>query len=324
MTPINSIKRIALSIILLTPIATFAAEKGQPDQSAADQIQSILGVPEHGKDGNPGFSPELYEGNGWALFAPQGWRRSDISGLELYLRGDGITAMPLMDASFSPLMIGIVVDRNFPKGFALNDLPDMFKEPKGRLVKIEKVKLTSGLSGSLLTLRTPKENGARLTYNTMLVWLDKKGKGISITAYVTVASDSEIFLKKSGILDFLRAHLMIVGENRDAVSVKLAQLPYSVFDRQLSHAIATAYQANELVLNGKWNESIKLFDKALAMFEPIHGAHNGLAWALMKRNKNKTDLTQALVHAKRAVELSEGKSESALGTLKDVMAVVKK
>src|ERR1051325_2238701 len=76
-------------------------------------------------------TPELHEGQGWAVFSPQGWRKTEIAGLELYLRGDGIAPMPRLDGAFSPLMLGMVVERKFPKGFKLDQLEKWLKGRSG-------------------------------------------------------------------------------------------------------------------------------------------------------------------------------------------------
>jgi len=277
----------------------------------------------------PKFEAELHSGDGWALVAPRGWRKMVMPGLDLFLSGDGIYPMPLMDDSFSPVRIGIVIDRKFPDKFQLHDLPAWLeKQSSGdkdtTISKIEEVKLLTGINGRFVSMRIIKDEGRRLSVYQMLIWLDRKGKAISMAAYINVARDSQSFLKKSGLLEFLRGHLFLLGEEAEDISVKLPQYLYDGFNSQLSPAIYQAYKANDLVLEGKWDESITLFQEALEKFEPIHGAHNGLAWALMKRNKSKKDLKMALVHAKRAVELTGGLSDAAMDTLKEVQEAQKR
>ncbi len=244
--------------------------------------------------------------------------------MELYLRGEGVSRLPIVDGSLSPLMIGVVIDRrSYKDGFKLSDLDKMAeaqarkKDSPVRSVVMDKM-LVTGIQGKHVSQRVEKDGGARVTFNETLVWLGGDGKPIGMTAFLSIHRDSETFAKETGLLKFIEGFILMVAESHENVSYKLADINMSRISLGMSMGMAVIYQANELVLEEQWDESIELFEKGLSMVEPVHAAHNGLGWALMKRNRNKADLKKALTHAERAVELTGGLSAPANDTLKTV------
>jgi tetratricopeptide (TPR) repeat protein len=241
----------------------------------------------------------------------------------LYLNGDGKGGFPAFDGTLLPMQAGMSVEV-LPKTVGapddvLRELTKALKEtrnlaPRGEITT-EKITLSDGTDALLLSSEFDRLDKGRLSFSIKVISATSDGRVLIATGWITCGKACGTFVRQSGLVNVLKAYIVSLVHDTEKIDAKGVETAVAKMEQTLSQAIAKAESANELI--GTDDErAAKLFREALALSDLLPVAHNGLAWILVtSEDNNLINLPEGLTHAKRAVDLTEGRDYAALDTL---------
>jgi tetratricopeptide (TPR) repeat protein len=271
-------------------------------------------------------APKAYRTDDWAIAAPSDWGTFDqISPpLALLLVGDGRQGVPTMDGALSVLKAGISIER-FPtppisiKQMIEADLRELTESGRFQVVKgpdVSEITLSDGVRAALVKAEFVRLEDGRLTINQKVYCVDAKGNHIIATGFITCSRPGAGFVRAIKLADFLQPHVTSLVLDPAKLNVEPLGAAYENHDWKISTVIATTRQANQLLEQKKYPQAVGLFRVAIRNCPSVSAAHNGLAWALLQSSDAPaSELQQALIAARKAVELTEELDYATLDTL---------
>lgn len=310
---------------------------GSPPPSAVPPHPSACKAPDQP---DPGWrpdpadcSPQLRQGEGWAILAPPGWAstRPDQEGgaLVLQLAGGGQLPFPRFDGTLQPLEAALGIERAPMEAgsplVALRQFEEMVTKGQDGIelvapVRHEQVKLADGRPGLLLLARFRKGSPPRLmTYLKMAV--PSETHGHVVTAMMNSGPHSGRFLDRAGLTALLRAHLLTFVVDPAKLDRSRLDEAWSRVHWLAEHAVRGVAYGNHLVVQRKAHaQGISVYRRVLEFCPVVPAAHNTLAFTLASASDPALrDLEQAKVHAERAVELTAGEDPDSWDTLATVL-----
>ncbi len=241
----------------------------------------------------------------------------------LHLTGDGGKGLPLLDGSLSALKLGLTVEV-FPARDGLTPrrrAEDDLKSLRGMKVfpivgkpVIEDLDLADGTKAVRLKVELDKPRQRRLSLYEKVYCAMADNRQVVATSFVTCSPGGGTFVRKSGILAFAEAHAESLVLDAARLGPERCQAAYAALDPRVAAALDKAHEGNTW-LNKKANgRAAATFREALAIYDVLPAAHNGLAWALLQDRKA-ADIPEALRHAETAVDQSAHRDPNALDTL---------
>jgi hypothetical protein len=272
----------------------------------------------------PQTIPKLYRTQDWALAAPREWRVAQPAGLQiLHLSGDGTPGIPQLDAMLKPLQVGMALEVHGP-GTTNADrvrtelLEELKRAPGGRerpKPTVEPMTLLDGTKAQLLAADVDKADEARSSVYLKLICDHPTGRVLVLSGWATGGRGSGPFIRKSGLLAYLKAHVCSLVLDPAKVGYDELKPAYLAYNWDLHRAIRICQRANGLLDHDRAG-AIKAYNDAIGLCDSLSAAHNGLAWAVLSAPQaSSSELKEGMMHAQQAVELTERQDPSALDTL---------
>jgi len=308
--------------VMVVLVAISAASTGCSSGGPAD-----VPVPTAEELGLKRPTPKVVRGEGWAIAAPEDW--SEFAAIRppmvLYLTGDRRTGVPPTDGTLAVIQAGLTVEVHAPeaglssRGRAERDLAEIAGsagfEVRGEPL-IREAALADGTKALRVRVEIFKRPRRRLSRYEKLYCATPDGRHVVASGFLTCGPGGVPFLEKTGLADFVAAHVASLCLDANRVDQGKLGAAYRALDLLAGAALAEAGRGNRLLVPGGYERAAKSFRRAIRLCDAVPAAHNGLAWALLQDEGTKgAELAEALRHAEAAVELTSRRDPAALDTL---------
>jgi len=114
-------------------------------------------------------------------------------------------------------------------------------------------------------------------------------------------------LKRTGVIDFLKAHVTSLVLDAKRIDLEALKGPYAKLARTFDRAQEKTFAGDTLRRQKKYAEARKAYLEALVLCEDLPAAHRSLAFLALapSADPDAQELADAYKHAKKAVELTE-------------------
>jgi tetratricopeptide (TPR) repeat protein len=181
---------------------------------------------------------------------------------------------------------------------------------------IEDTALADGTKAQRVRVAILRPERRRLSLYEKVYCAAPDGRLIVATGFLTCGPAGGTFLERTGLAAFLRAHVASLSLDADRIDRRKLEADYGTLDVRTSEAIHRTGAGNCLLGVEDYGRAAANFREALKLCDAVSAAHNGLAWALLQAKGAKGgDVTEGVLHAEAAVELTQRRDPAALDTL---------
>lgn len=271
-------------------------------------------------------SPKFYNGDGWAIAAPDNWNRLATSRppVVLYLSGDGQQGFPSFDGTLAVMMAGLQVEV-FPKGelslkeHVARDVNELKESGAFKLMedpKLKEISLMDGTAATVLDAEFIRLRNGRVSMQCKVYCADVEGRHVVASSFVTCSRPGRQSVNGLGITDLLRTSATSLVLDPEKLDTSVLLPAYEKHDWNVGTALDLVSNGNDLLEMEKFVEAAATYRKAIKRWDSFSAAHNGLAWSLLHAKDSKQiDLDEALHEAQIAVKQTEELDVSSLDTL---------